>query len=203
MAEPANPIRLRLLHPAWHPPFTDLPWSRPLEAWEHPRLVDVPTGIHRHVVRFVDYEGQLYVLKELGARPARKEFDLLRHLNDRGLPVVLMVGLVERPRLDPIIITRFLNHALPFRYVLSEVWSEERIGEVVRSIAALLAQLHVSGVFWGDCSLSNSIVRRDADRLSAYALDTETGELHQRLTSGQREADLDIAKENLAGGFAD
>lgn len=194
-------IRLRLLHPAWHPSFIDLPWDEPLEAWEHPRMVEAPTGIHRHIVRFVDYDGQVYVLKELGRRPALREFRLLKAMNELGLPVVRMVGIAERPDLDPVIITRFLNHALPYRYVLSETEIEPE--EVVRSIAALLAQLHVSGFSWGDCSLSNSMVRRDAGRLSAYALDTETGEMHARLTSGQREADLDVAYENIAGGLAD
>lgn len=195
-------ISLRLLHPAWHPTFLDLPWDQPLAEWEHRRIVDAPTGIHRHVVRFVEYGGQIYVLKELGRRPALKEYGLLRQLNDRGLPVVLMVGLVERPGLDPIVITRFLNHALPFRYVLARS-EDDRAVEVVRAIGALLAQLHVSGFSWGDCSLSNCMVRRDADRLSAYALDTETGELHPQLTAGQRRADVEIAHENLAGGFAD
>jgi hypothetical protein len=199
----ATHVTLRLSNPAWHPTFTDLPWDQPLADWVHQRIVDAPTGIHRHVVRFVDYDGQIYVLKELGRRLALKEYRLLRELNDRGLPVVLMVGIVERPGLDPIVITRFLNHALPFRYVLARSEDPDRPFEVVRAIAALLAQLHVSGFSWGDCSLSNSMVRRDADRLSAYALDTETGELHPRLTSGQRQADLDIAHENLAGGFAD
>jgi tRNA A-37 threonylcarbamoyl transferase component Bud32 len=196
-------IRLRLLQPAWHPSFIDLPWDRPLESWHHDRLVDAPTGIHRHVVRFVDYDGQVYVLKELGRRPAMKEFTLLRRLNELGLPVVRMIGIVERPDLDPIVITRFLNHALPYRYVLSDPTGIGRPEEVVRSVASLLAQLHVTGFSWGDCSLSNSMVRRDAGRLSAYALDTETGEMHDRLTPGQRAADLEVAYENVAGGLAD
>ena len=196
-------VSLRLLHPAWHPTFTDLPWDQPLSDWSHWRVVDAPTGIHRHVVRFVQYDGQVYVLKELGRRLAVREYRLLRELNERGLPVVLMVGIAERPGLDPVVITRFLNHALPFRYVLARSEDAGRPFEVVRAIAALLAQLHVSGFSWGDCSLSNSMVRRDADRLAAYALDTETGELHPRLTTGQRRADLGIAHENLAGGFAD
>ena len=55
------------------------------------------------------------------------------------------------------------------------------------------------GFFWGDCSLSNALFRRDAGALSAYLVDAETGELHEQLSDGQRAHDLEIAEENLAG----
>ena len=34
-------------------------------------------------------------------------------------------------------------------------------------------------------------------------MDAETGELHDQLTNGQREHDLDIARTNLFGEFCD
>ena len=69
--------------------------------------------------------------------------------------------------------------------------------------AELLARLHLAGFFWGDCSLSNTLFRRDAGALSAYLVDAETGELHSRLSDGQRLHDLEIAQENLAGELLD
>ena len=45
-------------------------------------------------------------------------------------------------------------------------------------MAELLVRLHLAGFFWGDCSLSNTLFRRDAGGLSAYLVDAETGELH-------------------------
>src|SRR5919201_48850 len=54
------------------------------------------------------------------------------------------------------------------------------------SIADLLVRLHLAGFFWGDCSLSNTLFRRDAGALAAYVVDTETSELHPQLTDGQR-----------------
>jgi hypothetical protein len=56
-------------------------------------------------------------------------------------------------------------------------------------------------VFWGDCSLGNALFRRDAGSLVAYIVDTETGQHFDELTDGQRQHDLDIAIENLAGGL--
>src|SRR5919199_191733 len=61
----------------------------------------------------------------------------------------------------------------------------------------------VAAFFWGDCSLSNTLFRRDAGALSAYLVDAETGELHPELTEGQRRHDLDIAEENVIGELFD
>ena len=56
-------------------------------------------GIHRHVVRFVEYEGalgpQLYALKELPVELARREYRLLRALAADEMPVVEAVGVVS------------------------------------------------------------------------------------------------------------
>src|SRR5437764_7025909 len=71
------------------------------------------------------------------------------------------------------------------------------------ALAELLVRLHLTGFFWGDCSLSNALFRRDAGALSAYFLDAETAELHERLSDGQRRHDLEIAQENLIGELYD
>ena len=47
-------------------------------------------------------------------------------------------------------------------------------------------RLHLAGFFWGDCSLSNTLFRRDAGALAAYLVDAETGELHPTLSDGLR-----------------
>jgi len=79
--------------------------------------VKVIRGISRHVVRFVEYDGALYALKELPERPARREYSLLRRLESQGLPVVEAVGLVTERRddLDAVLITRHLEYSLPYR----------------------------------------------------------------------------------------
>ena len=49
------------------------------------------------------------------------------------------------------------------------------------SLAELFVRLHLAGFYWGDCSLSNTLFRRDAGALAAYLVDAETGELHDTL----------------------
>jgi hypothetical protein len=58
-------------------------------------------------------------------------------------------------------------------------------------------------VFWGDCSLANTLFKRDGQLLQAFLVDAETSEVHPALTDGQRAHDLDILVENVAGDLVD
>lgn len=192
-----------------HPDFLDLPWSRPLEEWDHERLVDVPRGLHRHVVRFVQYEDGLYVLKELPRRYAEREYRFLRHLAAEGVPVVSVVGVVSHRTdsagdpLEAVLITEHLRWSLPYRLLFARRSARELREPMLDALVDLLVRIHLVGFLWGDCSLSNTLFRRDAGRLAAYVVDTETGELHGELTRGQREHDVETAIERCAGELFD
>jgi tRNA A-37 threonylcarbamoyl transferase component Bud32 len=188
-----------------HPSFLDLSWERPLVEWDSPRLVTLIRGISRHVVRFVEYDGALYALKELPERPARREWTLLRRLESQGLPVVEAVGLVtgRDDDLDAVLVTRHLEYALPYRALFAGAAIPDLRTHLLNALVELLTRLHLRGFFWGDCSLSNALFRRDAGALSAYLVDAETGELHGRLSDGQRAYDLDIAQTNIVGELLD
>lgn len=204
-----SPARLQLIARTGHPDFLDLPWDEPLAEWTSERLVEVVRGIHRHVVRFVEYESPpgpaLYALKELPAPIARREYSLLRSLSSAGMPVVDAVGVVtERGEgLEAVLITRHLDYSLPFRTLFARGSVPDLRRRLLDAGAELLVRLHLGGFFWGDCSLSNTLFRRDAGSLAAYLVDAETGELHPSLSDGQRRHDLVIAEENVAGELAD
>jgi hypothetical protein len=193
-----------------HPDFLDLPWSQPLASWDHPRLVDMARGVSRHVVRFVAYDDRVYALKETTADLARREFRALREMAQLHLPVVEAVGVVtDRERaggdaLDAVLVTRFLDYSLPYRYLLTLASGPVLRPKLVDAGALLLVRLHLDGVYWGDCSLSNVLFRRDAGAMAAYLVDAETAELVPApLGDGRREHDLDVASENLMGGLVD
>ena len=192
-----------------YPDFLDLPWDRPLVAWDSPRLVDIPAGIHRHVVRFVDYDDVLYVVKELPRRYAEREYRFLRHLADQGVPVVEVVGVVverldaDDTPLEPALITRHLEFSLPYRLLFQRQDHRGLRDPMLDALVDLLVRIHLVGFFWGDCSLSNTLFRRDAGRLAAYVVDTETGQLTAELSRGQREYDVELAVERCAGELFD
>ena len=192
-----------------HPDFLDLPWDTPLEDWRDERVVEVARGAHRHVVRFVDYDGTLYALKELPPRIAEREYRMLRRMAEESLPVVEVVGTVRRGTgLEDVLITRYLDYSLPYRMLFARVSREADdvrglSDRLLDSLVMLLVRLHLAGFSWGDCSLNNTLFRRDAGALAAYVVDVETGEWHPQLTPGQREADLETAVLNVAGGLMD
>jgi hypothetical protein len=186
-----------------------LPWSEPLADWRDERLVEIrQRGISRHVVRFVYEDGILYALKELSERLARREYRLLRALAELGIPAVEVVGVaVDRDGPgrgeDAILVTRFLSYATTYRSVFSSPRGLEPTDGLLDALVELLVRLHLSGFFWGDCSLSNTLFRHDAGTLEAYLVDAETSEQHPELTDGQREYDVELAIERVYGELLD
>jgi hypothetical protein len=193
---------MKLVTKQGHPDFLDLPWDQPLEDWTDTRLVKMAHGISRHVVRFVRFEDRVYALKATGVVAAQREYRVLRDLRDDHLPVVEPVGVVaDAPGVgDAVLITRYLDYSLPYWYVLGrgDVTLADRLTDAA---VILLVRLHLEGVFWGDCSLSNILWRRDAGEMMAYLVDAETTERHATISDRMRTYDLEIAVENIAGGL--
>jgi hypothetical protein len=187
-----------------HPDFLDLPWNEPLETWSGAPLVKMAHGISRHIVRFVRFDERVYALKATGVVAAQREHRVLRDLHDDHLPVVEPVGVVvDAPNAgDGVLITRYLDFSLPYWYVLGR--GDPPLADRLTDAAViLLVRLHLEGVFWGDCSLSNILWRRDAGEMMAYLVDAETTERHNTISDHMRTYDLDIAVENIAGGLFD
>ena len=105
--------------------------------------------------------------------------------------------------LDACLVTRHLQFSLPYRALYSQSLRKGTATRLIDALAVLLVRLHLAGFWWGDVSLSNTLFRRDAGAFAAYLVDAETGELHQRLSDGQREHDLEIARVNIAGELMD
>ena len=185
-----------------HPDFLDLPWEQPLVEWDHPRLVKMAHGISRHIVRFVRFDDRVYALKATGTVAAHAEYRVLRDMRDDHLPVVEPVGVVsDAPNPgDAVLITRYLDFSLPYWYLLGR-GDQSLADRLMDAGVVLLVRLHLEGVFWGDCSLSNILWRRDAGAMMAYLVDAETTERHPTISDRMRRYDLDIAVENVAGGL--
>jgi|NGEPerStandDraft_6_1074524.scaffolds.fasta_scaffold27141_2 hypothetical protein len=185
-----------------------LPWELPLESWTAGRadLRELPIGPSRHLVRFVQDEGRLIALKEEPIEIARREYEVLRRLETLQLPAVLPLGLAELPGgSNAILVTEFLAHSLQYRRLLMRLPAGPSGGRdrLLDAMASLLVDLHRGGVYWGDCSLANTLFRRDGDLIQAYLVDAETSESHDQLSDGQREYDLEVLVENVAFGLAD
>ena len=187
----------------------ELPWEVPLELWPPEQLVPLPRGISRHTVRFVRVRGRVYAVKEVGRHSAERELRLLRALAPRDVPCVEVVGIVDgrvSPEGEPLetaLVTRHLQFSLPYRALFSQELRPETAVRLLDALSLLLVRLHTAGFYWGDCSLSNTLFRRDAGAFAAYLVDAETGELHDGLSDGQRGHDLHVAHGNLIGELMD
>ena len=192
-----------------HPDFLDLDWTAPIGVWDGGRLVDMPTGIHRHPVVFVAYNEGVYAIKELPLPVARHEFEALRTLEERTTRTARAVGLIERGWWDDhdegagVVITQFAEYAFPYRELVSGAGFGRHRGRLLDAFAGLLVELHLAGAYWGDCSLSNILYRWDGASIETVMVDAETAELHEVLSTGQRRQDLAIMEENVAGEMAD
>lgn len=191
------------------PEILELPWGTPLQDWPAERLAAFPRGLSRHVVRFVKLGGAVLAIKEIDEKIARREYNLLRMLRKLGMPAVEPVGVVSGRTdvhgepLDAALVTRHLQFSLPYRALFSQTLRVDTAKRLVDALAVLLVRLHLTGFYWGDVSLSNTLFRRDAGSFAAYLVDAETGDLHETLSRGQREYDVELAGLNIAGEVMD
>src|SRR4051795_5788780 len=134
------PASFQLFARPGHPTFLDLPWDQPLEEWQSDRIVQIVRGISRHVVRFVDYDGALYALKELPRRYAEREYRLLRRLEEEEMPVVEVVGVVTArgEDLDAVLITRHLEYSIPYRALFTEGAASDLRATLMCALSELL-----------------------------------------------------------------
>ncbi|GIE79974.1 LPS kinase [Actinoplanes philippinensis] len=200
---------MRITSAVVDPALLDLPWHIPLEEWPADHLVALPQGISRHIVRFVKLNGVVYAMKETRERIAEKEYDLLRALERIDFPAVEAVAIAtdrqtrDGEPLETVLVTRHLQFSLPYRALFSRVLRPDTMNRLLDALAALIVRMHLTGFSWGDCSLSNTLFRRDAGAFAAYLVDAETGNLYPKLSEGQRSEDIEILRLNIFGECLD
>ena len=204
------PSALNITAATAEPALLDLPWHLPLENWPKENIAALPKGLSRHTVRFAHLNDHVVAIKETLFELAKREYDMLRKLEKLDIPCVEAFAIINdrddgagNP-LPAVLVTRHLKFSLPYRAMWSQGLREQTANRLVDALALLLVRLHLSGFFWGDVSLSNTLFRRDAGQFAAYLVDAETGHLYDsRLSNGQRENDLEIGRVNIAGELMD
>ena len=204
------PNQLSITAATAEPALLDLPWHLPLEDWPSENIAALPKGLSRHTVRFAHLGDHVIAIKETLFDLAKREYEMLRKLEKLDVPCVEPFAIInnrtdlEGNDLPAVLITRHLKFSLPYRAMWSQGLREQTAKRLVDALALLLVRLHLAGFFWGDVSLSNTLFRRDAGKFAAYLVDAETGQLYDsRLSNGQRENDLEIARVNIAGELMD
>ena len=196
-----------------------LPWQFRLEEWiDHGVTpLSIRRGESRHPVIFVELDGKRYAIKETTPRMAEREIANLHEIERRGIPALSPVGsvfvhgspiLLEEhgpngvpeyisgdrgytvTQLAPRVIPQVLLNSIPF--------TRKTKHTLLSAIALLMIELHEHGIYWGDPSLANVLMRIDGRRVLAIMADAETAELFPTPVSDEmREQDLEIFRESL------
>lgn len=196
-----------------------LPWQSPLEEWlEHGvELLLIRRGESRHPVVFVECEGRRYAIKETTPRMAEREVRNLRTVERRGIPALSPVGSVVVPA-PPIAldekmygatqyisgdrgytITRLAPRVIPHVFLYRLPLNKRTKQRLLSAIALLMIELHEHGIYWGDPSLANVLIRIDGKRILAIMADAETSEIFPGpISEGLREQDLAHFGESMA-----
>jgi hypothetical protein len=197
-----------------------LPWHLPLEEWPEQGVatLSIRRGESRHPVIFIESDDVRYAIKETTPHMAQREIHNLREIEFRGLPALSPAGvvIVSAPplRLDESaevsglpqyisgdrgytvthLAARVMPHSLLFRLPFNRRTKHRLLG----AIAVLMVELHEHGVYWGDPSLANILIRIDGRRIMAIMADAETAEIFSgTISKGLREQDLELFHESL------
>ncbi len=197
-----------------------LPWHAPLEQWStlNVPLLHIRRGDSRHPVIFVEREGVRYAIKETTPHMAEREMRNLLATSQRGIPTLTPAGVVT-VSLPPLLldaslpggmrsylsgdrgylITRLALRVVPHAFLYRLPLTRHTKQRLLSAIAVLMIELHEHGVYWGDPSLANILLRIDGRRILAIMADAETSDYFTGAVSERmREQDLASFGESLA-----
>ncbi|MBN1948488.1 MAG: DUF4032 domain-containing protein [Candidatus Cloacimonetes bacterium] len=204
--------------------LSPLPWQKPLTEWKQPNisLVRARKGLARHEVIFIRVNHRKFAIKETTAEMACQENKIYEYLQKLNIPSLQPVGYVIRAE-EPVaentragiqydqldtgfLITRLEDKVIPESHLLRRNFSSVNRQILYRSIALLLARIHNNGIYWGDASLANLLLRfarEDIPGLGAKRIitatlaDAETVEIKPGLAEALQENDLDSFFESI------
>ena len=201
-----------------------LPWDHPIESWRSMgvRHYDIKRGMGRHPVVFVESEGLRLVVKELGYEVSRREVANYAEMLRRGIHTLVPVGCVLRHEAPIAVDTRIgvqyqeylvghtvtllSENVVPDSLLYRRAFRFENRKRIWDAIVRLFVEMHRNGVYWGDASLANTLIRflrveipyvGRRTQLKAYLADAETVEIRPTLPDSMRLADVNFFLESM------
>ncbi|MCI0697283.1 DUF4032 domain-containing protein [candidate division KSB1 bacterium] len=201
-----------------------LPWQYPIEEWRQlgVKHLNIKAGIGRHPVVFVQVDGRNLVVKQLGFEVSQREVDNYKEMLLRGIHTLIPLGCVMREE-EPIAVktpvgkiyernlightvTLLIDRVLPDSQLYRRAFKFENRQRIWDAIVDLFVELHLNGVYWGDASLANTLIKfykvdiphiGKKTQLKAFLADAETVEIHDSISDSLREADVGFFIESM------
>jgi hypothetical protein len=225
MSSSPPPHRIQFhVDPIFHNEIARLPWRVPISEWHKygVRPLNIHRGISRHVVIFVRAGRFTFGIKEISEEISKKEISNYEKLLLRGIHTLIPVGYVVREE-EPVAvrtpvgvhyqagnishtITLLVEKVLPDSQLYARGFSFDNRKRIWDAIAELFVELHTNGVYWGDASLANTLIRFEKvdepfvgkkTTLKAYLADAETVEFRPSVSKAMREAELNFFFESM------
>lgn len=202
------PGRVATIEAAVETEIATLPWHLAVQDWPTGNLATT-AGKSRNTVRFVHLDGAVIAIKETSEQVAGREYRTLRKLAKLGIPCVEPMAVItgrttlNGELLKPALVTRHLESSKPYRALFSQTPDKDTLTRLIDAHAMLMVRLHLNGFYWGEASLSNTLFNLHAKVAPARLMHAEPGELYPKISSLQREYDLQIARLNIAGELVD
>lgn len=207
-----------------------LPWHSSLDAWGDSGISFIPvkSGLSRHVVRFIESGEKRFAVKETSLESAQREFANYVQLVKREIPTLIPVGVVSRYEGTEIvstkvgqqpqvrdtgyIVTELMEKVIPDSFLFKRGFTKENRNKIWDAVIRLFIQLHSRGIYWGDASLANMLIRFETEvvpelgkrtLLTAILADAETVEIHPAISDSLRMADVEFFLESMLWTEAD
>ncbi len=204
--------------------LNSLPWHLELELWDPSfvNFIDFRKGLSRHPVRFVRGRRYSFAIKQTSTTAASNELSNYKRLLENGIHTLLPVGFIvcEREPLEvetkigrsyekndlTFLITVLEDKALPDSYLFTLPFKEQNKKIIWNAIAELFAGIHFLGIYWGDSSLANILIKfikikdesgRTRTELKAILADAETVEFLPEISENLRLAEIDFFFESM------
>jgi hypothetical protein len=221
----SSPPRIRFhVDSIFHDAVRELPWRIPIAEWHRygVRTLNIKRGVSRHVVIFVKAGRFSFGIKEISEETSKKEILNYEELLLRRIHTLIPVGYVVREE-EPVAvqtpvgvqyeegsiahtITLLVGKVLPDSQLYSRGFTIGNRKRIWDAIAELFVELHANGVYWGDASLANTLIKFEKvdvpfvgrkTALKAYLADAETVEFKPDISATMREAELDFFFESM------
>lgn len=201
-----------------------LPWHAPIAEWNlhGVRLLEIKRGLSRHEVIFVKTPRFTFCIKQIVEEASRREVSMYETLLLNGIHTLVPVGTVTREEAHiasdtPIgrqyernvtahTVTLLVEKALPDSMLFQRNFSFESRKAIWDAVAELFVELHTNGIYWGDASLANTLIKFEKidvpfvgrkTVLKAYLADAETVEIHQSLSDELRVSEIEYFFESM------
>lgn len=178
----------------------NFPWNKDIELWEGYRFIERRKGESRHTLFFLRTDRGDIVIKRTSPEVAEREFFTYKKLARMGIPTIAPIGYVKREKSNEkegYLLTLYERGALPESHLIRILKNKNYRDLVWNSIIALLVVMHIKGVFWGDPSLDNILIKFYKTKVEAMLIDAETVRFYDFLSPEKEKEDLERLFESL------